>query len=47
MDYDGELVPLDDRQALREALAARAAAASPRASDPGSGAPRGGKVDES
>lgn len=47
MDYDGELVPLDDRQALREALAARAAAASPRAADPSSGAPRGGKVDES
>ena len=43
MDYDGELVPLDDRVALREALAARVAAASAS----GSGPAREGKVIES
>ncbi|MBD4582746.1 UDP-N-acetylmuramoyl-L-alanyl-D-glutamate--2,6-diaminopimelate ligase, partial [Xanthomonas citri pv. citri] len=43
MDYDGELVPLDDRVALREALAAGAAVASASVSGP----VREGKVIES
>ena len=47
MDYDGVLVPLDDRVALREALAAGAGAGSAPAGAAGSDAPRGGMVDES